>query len=71
MNGEQGGDPFLLDQVFKERRLTCLRNILEGESEEPVVWIPRELFRFLGGRSKDLILDGKTRNGDNVAGYSS
>jgi hypothetical protein len=62
MNGKQRRDPFLLDQVFKERRLTRLRNILEGESEEPVVWIPRELFRFLSSRSKDLIFDRKTRN---------
>jgi len=71
MNGEQRRDPFLIDQVLKERRLTRLRNIPEGKSKEPVVWIPREFFRFLCSRSKDLIFDGKTRNGDEVAGYGS
>lgn len=71
MNRKQGRDPFLLDQVLKKRRLTRLRNILEGESEEPVIWIPREFFRFLSSRSKDLIFDGKTRDGDEVTGYSS
>lgn len=71
MNGEQRRDHFVLDEVLKERRLTHLCDIFEGESEEPVIWIPRELFRFLGRDSKDLIFDGQTRNGDDVAGYSA
>jgi len=44
VNGEQGRDPVLLDEVLEECWLTRLRDILEGESEEPVVWISRELF---------------------------
>ena len=71
MDRKQGRDPFLLDQVLKKRRLTRLRNVPESKSEEPVVWIPREFFRFLGSRSKDLIFDGKARDGDKVTGYSS
>jgi len=71
MNGEQGRDPFLLDQVLEERGLARLCNIPEGKSEESIIWIPREFLRFLGSDSKNLIVDRKTCNGDDIAGHSA
>ena len=71
MNREQRWDPFLLDKILEERRLVCLCNVFESEPEEPVVWIPGELLRFLGRGSKGLVLYRKAGNGDNIGGYNT
>jgi hypothetical protein len=71
MDREQRRDPSLLDEVLEECRLTRLRNVLEREPKEPVIWVPGELFRFLGRGSKNLVLYRKSSNGDDIAGYSA